>query len=130
MFGGLDGFLYYADTSLYRLDPSTGATTLVGALPPGHISSGDVAIVGPDAYITTTANCGYDSLVRVALATGGAPDIGKLSLPCAFGLGSFGDKLYGFSCAGYVAPVTKDPADTTIVATINAVVYGAADPQG
>ncbi len=127
---GLDGFLYYADTSLYRLDPSTGATTLVGALPPGHISSGDVAVAGVDAYVTTTSNCGYDSLVRVSLVTGEATNIGKLSLPCAFGLGTFGEKLYAFSCAGYVALVNKDTADTTIVATLNAVVYGAADPQG
>lgn len=128
--GASDGFLYSADTFLYRVSADTGAVETLAALPYGHVSSGDVAILGGHAFVTTTSACGFDSLVDVDLATGASFSVGKIPTPCVYGLVAVNGELFGFSCEGHIARVDPTTAESVIISTASPKAYGAASDEG
>jgi hypothetical protein len=128
--GASDGFLYSADTFLYRISADTGSIETLAALPYGHVSSGDVAILGGHAFVTTTSACGFDSLVDVDLATGASFSVGKIPTPCVYGLIAVNGELFGFSCEGHIARVDPTTADSVIIATASPKAYGATGDEG
>lgn len=128
--GSSDGFLYYADNFLSRVSPDTGAKQTLAPLPYGHVSSGDVAILGGHAFITTTSACGYDSLVDVDLATGASFVVGKIPTPCVYGLVALSGELIGLSCEGHIARIDPETGASTIVSTTIHQMYGGAGPEG
>ncbi len=103
---GPDGFLYGASTQIYRIDPDTGASSVIAGLALGQSSSGDIAFLNGKMYISTDGPCGgalvgYDPMTNVATVLGGD------GLGCVYGLGSAGGVLYIVSCNGTAG--TFDP---------------------
>jgi len=89
------GNLYAANSSLYTLNTATGASTLIGNGGDTYASSGDLAFVGGDLYLSSSVGPG-DSLVRLDVTTGAASSIGAINFGAVFGLASPGDgDLYG-----------------------------------
>jgi len=96
---GPGGTLYTANTSLCRINPQTGAASVVGH--GGDIqykSSGDLVFLGSRLYLTSTFDSGSNALVRLDPATGVATLVGSIGYPDVFGLSSNDSvTLYGFS---------------------------------
>jgi len=91
---GTDGTLYGASSTLYTLDPLTGSADSVGGI--GYTSSGDLAFVGGELYLSVTS--GGDSLVQVDLATGDGTLVGGIGRSAVYGLATpNGNDLYGMS---------------------------------
>ena len=125
---GSDGKLYGASTSLYVFDAATGARTSVGSLGAGVTSSGDLAFINGQLYLTGVAS--FDRLYRVDTGTGAATLIGSTGFPSVYGLASpNGQDLYGFS-GGQVLSVNVGTGAATLLSTANgaplSAVYGAA----
>lgn len=96
---GPGGILYTANTSLCKINPQTGAASVIGQ---GgdiqYMSSGDLAFLGSRLYLTSTFVTGSNALVRLDPATGVATLVGSIGFTNVFGLSSNdGVTLYGFS---------------------------------
>jgi hypothetical protein len=119
---GPDGKLYAANTTVFRLDPDTGQATALGSLPPGYQSSGDIAFLGNDMYISTDGPCG-GALVQFDPQSGTSTVLGGDGLGCVYGLGASGGTLFIVNCDGKVG--TFDP--TTGVAHVLSTTSAGAD---
>lgn len=121
---GPDGFLYAASQTVYRINPDTGAVTTLGSLPPGYSSSGDVAFVDGQMFVSVDGPCG-GALVEVDLAGGAAAVVGGDGLGCVYGLAVSGQTMFVVNCNGTVG--TFDPASgvVEILSTTGVSVYGA-----
>ena len=87
------------DGSVFRLDPVTGASTRVGAYGEGIESSGDIVAVVGFGIVATVELPGEatDFLARIDPVTFEATVIGDTGVENLFGLGFWGDRVYGFS---------------------------------
>lgn len=81
------GTLYGAGSSLYTINPSSGAATLVGSGGVGYSSSGDLAFVGGNLYLSSGLPTA-DSLLRLNTATGAATLVGAMGISNVYGLAS------------------------------------------
>jgi hypothetical protein len=122
--GGPDGKLYAASQSVLRVDPDTGAQELVGVLPAGHSSSGDIAFLGDRLFVSTDSGCG-GGLVELDLATGAGTVLGGDGLGCVYGLAGVGDQLFLLNCDGKVGTFDPDTGQARIFSTTPVQVYGA-----
>lgn len=112
----------YAGASYIRIDPKTGAKTVIGPLEAGGlISSGDVVSVkGGPTYLTakvnvvcTNAECGKcsdgDCLLEVDPKTGKMlKNWGSVGHRDVFGLSFWGGRLYGFDNSGKLFEIELD----------------------
>jgi hypothetical protein len=90
-----DGTLYGASNGLYTINVNTGAATAVsnGNSGYGFSSSGDLAFVGSQLYLSSTPG---DSLVQIDTATGIGSLVGNIGYSGVFGLASDNNvNLYG-----------------------------------
>ncbi|MBI5480410.1 MAG: hypothetical protein HY906_16220 [Deltaproteobacteria bacterium] len=86
------------DGSVYRIDKTTGASSLIGNYGGGMSSSGDiVSVTGFGTVATVKQGLGTDWLVRVDANTGVATTIGDTGVADIWGLGFWKDKVYGFT---------------------------------
>jgi len=93
-----DGTLYTANTSLCNVNPLTGIAAVIGSAGDSYKSSGDLAFLGSQLYLTSTYNLASDSLVRLNPATGAGTFIGPIGFVNVYGLASNDDvTLYGFA---------------------------------
>lgn len=92
-----DGTLYAANNQLYTIDPVTAATSTVGNGATFYISSGDLAFVQGELYLSSSVPTS-DTLMRLDTATGAATSVGSLGVSSVYGLAS-SDRvsLYGVS---------------------------------
>lgn len=112
----------YQNANYVRIDPSTGALSVVASnvLPPGKISSGDIVSVenGP-TYLTIkdescSSNCPPDSIVEIDPSTGSViQDYGSVGYPGVFGIAFWGGSVFGFAKEGVLFKVTF--GDFTVV---------------
>ena len=90
-----------ADTNgdVYKVNPSTGAQTLIGNYGGGWASSGNLVSVAGATYATVnTGGFGEnDTLVSVNPKTGKATKIGDTGYAGIYGLGYWKQKLFGFT---------------------------------
>lgn len=87
------------DAMLYRVDPQTGGTQLIGLI--GSLPGGDLTWTGTEALLTTQA-AATDHLARLNLTTGAATDLGDTTYDSVTGLAWFDGALYGFVNAGTI----------------------------
>jgi hypothetical protein len=106
---GPDGKLYAASDVVHRIDPDTGAATLLGLLPPGYVSSGDIAFLNGRMFISADGNCG-GALVEFDLVTGTSLLLG-------------GD--FVVNCDGKIGRFDPDTGEAQILSTPEVSVYGA-----
>jgi hypothetical protein len=89
------GVLYTANSSLYTVDTSTGATSLVGNGGDSYSSSGDLAFIGGELFLSSS---GGDNLVKINTADGSGSLIGNIGFSAVFGLASpNGTDLFGLA---------------------------------
>lgn len=126
---GTDGTLYGASNGLYKFDVATGSRTQIGGtFAGGASSSGDMAFVGGNLYLSTLSN--PDRLQRISTTTGANTDIGSIGFGSVFGLASpNGSDLYGFSGTQVLSINVATGAGTAISTASGAAlgaVYGSA----
>lgn len=85
LFGGLElvgndlyGLSGSSSNSLYKIDPTNGAVTLVGALGVGTIFEGGLAWDGRDLWAVNQGSASNCNLVKVNIATGAGTLVGKI----------------------------------------------------
>ena len=89
------GVLYAANTSLYTIDTTTGAASLVGNGGDSYTSSGDLAFVGGNLFLSSL---GGDNLVKINTGDGSGSLIGSIGFSSVFGLASpNGTDLFGLA---------------------------------
>jgi hypothetical protein len=121
---GPDGWLYAADTFVRRMHPTLGTVQMVGPLPAGHSSSGDIAFLGDRMFVSTDSGCG-GALVEFDVVTGTGVVLGGDGLGCVYGLAAAGGALFVVNCDGKIGTFDPDIGDVKIFATTPALVYGA-----
>lgn len=87
------------DGTVLAIDPTSGDTDEIGSYGPGLVSSGDIVYV-KDLGILATVNVdgsANDYLIRVDPQTFEGTVIGDTGFIDVFGLGFWGDKVYGFT---------------------------------
>ena len=90
------GTLYAANKSLYTINVGTGAATLVGNGGTSYSSSGDLAFVGGNLYLSSVGI--GDNLMRLDSATGVGTLVGSIGFSSVFGLATDNNiNLYGMS---------------------------------
>ena len=92
-----DGTLYTANTSLCVVNPITGIAAVIGSGGDQYKSSGDLAFLGDQLYLTSTLNGTEDSLTKLNLS-GAGTTVGPIGFVNVYGLATNDDvTLYGFS---------------------------------
>jgi len=91
------GTLYTANSSLYTVNVLTGAATLVGSGGASYNSSGDLAFIGGELFLSSSSSTG-DNLVKLNLSTGAGTLIGGIGFSAVWGLASDNNiDLYGLT---------------------------------
>jgi len=87
------------DGSFIELNPNTGATTPIGNYGGGLTSSGDIVSVSGFGTVATVkqGGLGNDLLARVDPSTGIATVIGNTGIANIWGVGFWGNQVFGFS---------------------------------
>jgi hypothetical protein len=92
------------DGSVLRIDPATGMTTKIGSLGNDQKSSGDIVSVASYGTLITLiggpGTDGSDQLARIDPATGAATIIGPTKFKQVYGIGFWGNRVFGFTMAG------------------------------
>jgi hypothetical protein len=92
---GADGTLYAASNRLFTINTATGAATPIGGQGSGYSSSGDLAFVGGNLFLSSTGAAG-DRLFRLDPTTGVGTLIGNIGFSAVFGLATDNNiDLYG-----------------------------------
>jgi hypothetical protein len=121
---GPDGFLYAAGTDVFRINANSGASTVIGTLPPGQKSSGDIVFFDGEMIISTDGGCG-GSLVKFDLATGSSTTLGGDGLGCVFGLAVAKGTLFMINCDGTIGTFDPPTGEARILTTSMVDAYGA-----
>jgi hypothetical protein len=115
-----------ADGSLYEIDPVTGHSKPVGVFGGGLGSSGDLVSVKGLTLTTVERGDGQnDWLARVDPLTGQATLIGDTGFEAVWGLGFWGDKVYGFTQGRQLILIDPSTGKGTQTATSAASFWGA-----
>lgn len=115
--------------SLYRIDQSTGATTLVSTYSNGWQTSGDIVAVLGDGMYATVKRTGEttDWLARIDVTTGQATIIGSqgVGATAIYGLGYWRSVLYGFNNEGKVLAIDRTTGVGSVVSNQGNIWWGA-----
>lgn len=121
---GPDGMLYAASAEVFRIDPDTSVAEVLGQLPPGHASSGDVAFVGERMFVSTDSACG-GAIVEFDVASGTSEVLGGDGLGCVYGLATVDGTLYLANCDGKIGIFDPASGEARVIATTTVQAYGA-----
>lgn len=92
------GTLYGANTSLYSIDTLTGHASNIGNGGVAYGSSGDLAFVNGNLYLSSTSPVS-DSLIQIDKATGAGTNIGSIGVRNVFGMAT-NDNVHLYGVAG------------------------------
>lgn len=110
-----DGTLYAANNALYTISTVTGASSLVGSGGVAYNSSGDLAFVGGDLFLSS-ASGSSDRLVKLDTATGAGTDVGSIGYSAVYGLATDNNvDLYGLAGHNVLSINTTTGAGTMLV---------------
>lgn len=121
---GPDGQLYAASSTVYRIDPDSGAVTTLGELPTGYQSSGDIAFLGNRMFLSTDGPCG-GALLEVDPQTGASKVLGGTGLSCVYGLAVWQGTMFLLNCDGKIGTFDPDTGEAHVLSTPAMTVYGA-----
>lgn len=106
------GTLYAANNRLYSVDVSSGAATSIGNGGQAYSSSGDLAFVGGNLYLSSTSPSS-DSLIRLDTSSGAGSFVGGIGVRNVFGLATDNNiDLYGVAGTGIYGVNTATGAGT------------------
>jgi hypothetical protein len=104
------------DGSFYRVDPKTGAATLIGQYGGGLGSSGDiVSVKGFGTVATVSGHDSTDWLARINPQTGAATLIGSTGVSGIWGLGFWKNKVFGFTSSNQFVLINPNTGASTLV---------------
>jgi len=103
------------DGGVFRIDPATGTATTVGQLGGGLRSSGDLVSVASYGTLVTVSGPGSDRLARIDPLTGTATIIGDTGFQKVWGLGFWGDRVFGFTTTGQFILIDPKTGAGTLV---------------
>jgi hypothetical protein len=107
------------DGSVFRIDPRSGASTMLGALGGDLRSSGDLVSVAVHGTLATVTGNGTDVLARVDPDTGRAVTIGPIGFLRVWGLGFWQNRVFGFTDHGQFISVDPVTGKGTLVRTLS-----------
>ncbi len=117
-----------SDGKVFEVNPMTGATTQIGNMAGGFVSSGDlVAVAGFGTVQTVPGSSGGDRLVRLAPSTFAATPIGTdTGFGQIWGVAFWKNKIYGFTNGGQFVLIDPTTGAGTLVASNGIAWWGAA----
>jgi hypothetical protein len=116
------------DGTVVRIDPATGTSTVIGNLAMDQRSSGDLVSVanygtlvtlrgdGPNAAISG----GSDLLAKIDPVTGAATVIGPTGFKHVYGIGFWGNRVFGFTDTGQFILIDPKTGTSKLVQQITA----------
>ena len=114
------------DGSVYKINPMTGAQTLIGSYGSGWGSSGDLVSVAGATYATVSGPFdSSDTLVTVDPTTGKATKIGSTGVSNIWGLGYWKQKLFGFTESSGLVLININTGAATPISNGGTSWYGA-----
>ena len=108
------------DGGVFQIDPTTGAATMVGGLGTGLKSSGDLVSVASYGTLVTLSGPTSDRLARIDPVTGAATIIGDTGFQKVWGLGFWGNRVFGFTNSGQFILIDPQTGAGTLKDTISA----------
>ena len=106
------------DGSVFRIDPKSGTSALLGTLGADLRSSGDLVSVALHGTLATVTGIGTDLLVRIDPQTGRAVTIGPVGFVRVWGLGFWQNRVFGFTDQGQFISVDPVTGKGTLVRTL------------
>ena len=122
------------DGSVLRIDPKTGAASVIGNLGKGQRSSGDLVSVSNYGTLITlrgdgasaAQGNGTDLLAKIDVVTGAATVIGPTGFKHVYGIGFWGNRVFGFTDSGqFILIDPKTGAGTEVQQTTAYPFWGA-----
>jgi hypothetical protein len=101
--------------TVHRIDPQTGAATLIGNYGAGLKSSGDIVSVDGYGTLGTVSGEDGDQLARIDPGTGKATVIGPIGFKHVWGIGFWKDKVFGFTENGEFVLIDPKTGKGTLV---------------
>jgi hypothetical protein len=108
------------DGDVFRIDPATGAATMIGPLGPNLHSSGDLVSVASYGTLVTLTGPKSDRLATLDPKTGAATVIGDTGFTKIWGLGFWGNRVFGFTQTGQFILIDPKTGAGTLVQTESA----------
>jgi hypothetical protein len=108
------------DGGVFRIDATTGAATLIGSLGPNLHSSGDLVSVASYGTLVTLKGPASDRLAKLDPKTGAATVIGDTGFSKIWGLGFWGNRVFGFTETGQFILIDPRTGAGTLVQTESA----------
>lgn len=122
-----DGSLYVtASSSVFRFDGQDLVT--VAQVPSGNISSGDIVALDDGRFLMTAVRVDRldaDVLVEID-SSASARVVGSTEFSCVYGLAILQGELFGFTCAGEILRIDPASAESELITTVDAELWGAA----
>ncbi len=105
----------YSGGTYYRVDSTTGDTTVLGSLPTGFNSSGDiVSVKGGGTYVTVNGNGCGDCLLEVDPKTGSMKkNWGKVGAAAVYGIAYWAGSVFTFDNSGNIFELTFGTSSVT-----------------
>jgi len=104
--------------ALYKIDTTTGVSTLIGDYGGNYESSGDiVSVEGFGTAATVKNGSTNDYLVHVDPTTGAATNIGSTGIPDIWGIGFWKNKVYGFVATNQFVTIDIHTGESTYIST-------------
>jgi hypothetical protein len=104
--------------ALYRIDITTGESTLIGDMGGNMESSGDiVSVVGFGTAATVKNGSTDDYLARIDPVTGVGTIIGNTHYPDIWGIGFWRNKVFGFVATNQFVLIDIDTGDAEYIST-------------
>ena len=116
----VDNTLYAAWGGLYTIDVTTGVSTVLGNGGTSYQSSGDLAFVDGDLYMSSSVAGEDDSLVILDTVDGSASEVGSMGIKPAYGLSYNKSALY--SVAGTdIYTTNTETGESTLVSSYEVI---------
>jgi hypothetical protein len=107
-----------SDGNVYRVDPATGMTTVIGSMGGSYVSSGDVVSVDGFGTVQTVVGTTHDVLAKLDPVTFTAHPIGtNTGFDKIYGIGFWKGKVFGFTYTGQLITIDPTSGVGTLVAS-------------
>jgi hypothetical protein len=114
------------DGAVFEIDPNTGATTQIGNMGGGFMSSGDIVAVDGLGILQTVPGNGGDMLTTLASGSFSATVVGSTQYDQIWGLAFWKNKVFGFTNGGAFVTIDPHTGATTMVSNNGEAWWGAA----
>jgi hypothetical protein len=115
-----------ADGNVYRIDPTTGVTKLIGSTGTTRSSGDIVSVAGFGTMLTAENGAAPDSLVRLAPQTFEATVIGSTGFDQIWGVAYWKNRIFGFTNFGQFIAIDPTDGKSTLIQSGGPAWWGAA----